>query len=150
MREIPLAGGSVALVSDEDYEKVSEYKWHKSKDGYVSTTIRIFMHRLVLPVPDGMVADHIDGNPTNNCRENLRIATRSQNNWNQRPYSIPKTSKYKGVFYDKVLKKWRASIRCHGKREYLGSYASEDKAALAYDTRAKVLFGEFAWLNFKA
>ena len=105
------------------------------------------MHRQIMIAPEGFVVDHIDGNSLNNRKTNLRICTQAQNIHNSRPRRN-RSSKYKGVFWDKVNKKWSTNIRKGDKRIYLGGFDDEIEAAIAYDRKAAELFGEFAYLNF--
>lgn len=106
------------------------------------------MHHEVIDVPPGMVCDHIDGNGLDNRKANLRPATVSQNICN-RPKTKRKTrSKYKGLEWNKIQRKWKVSIQCNGHKVYLGSFASEIDAAKAYDKKARELFGPFARPNF--
>lgn len=101
------------------------------------------MHRLILDAPKGMQVDHINGNGLNNRRENIRLCTHEQNSYNQqKPYG---SSKYKGVCRKRG--KWDAQIRASGKIIWLGSFATEDEAANAYDEAALKHFGEFAFTN---
>jgi len=72
--------------------------------------------------------DHIDGNPKNNCIENLREATNSQNNHNKAK-PINNTSGYKGVSYCKAAKKWETYITIDRKRKYLGLFECPKEAA---------------------
>lgn len=90
--------------------------------------------------------DHINGIRNDNRIENLREATRTNNNYNRG--STPDTSsKFKGV-YKRRTKNFIAEIHKDRKKYYLGSFDSEIEAAKAYDTKAKELCGEFARLNF--
>ena len=91
------------------------------------------------------VVDHINHDPLDNHRHNLRLATRSQNAANVGPYAN-NTSGYKGVDFNQG--KWRARITQHGKRHFLGTFDTAEEAARAYDSKALELFGEFASLNF--
>jgi hypothetical protein len=95
--------------------------------------------------PDKFI-DHIDGNPANNKLSNLRLATPGQNSHNTRKVDGMTTSKYKGV--KKVNNRWRAYINYEGKRLHLGYHATEEEAALAYDTKAVEVFGLYAKCNF--
>jgi len=106
------------------------------------------MHRLIMNAPEGLVVDHIDRNGLNNRKCNLRLCTKAQNVQNSRPRRN-RSSKYKGVFWNKLNKKWSASIHKGDKRIYLGGFDDEIEAALAYDRKAAELFGEFAYLNFR-
>lgn len=97
---------------------------------------------------DSQVVDHINGNGLDNRRENLRIATMSSNQWNQRKQRRCTKSKFKGVGLDDRTNKWSADIRAYKQRFYLGSFVLEEDAAMAYDAAARKLHGEFARLNF--
>jgi len=155
---IPLTQGRFAVIDAEDFPHISQYNWRCKLDGntYYAYTTRsvkgrqrkIFMHRLILNAPRNKLVDHIDGNGLNNRKANLRLCNHKQNGWNRRPNSRG-YSKYKGVSWHKGNKKWRAAIRKSYKLTHLGYFDSEIEAALAYDKKAKELFGEFAYLNFK-
>ena len=162
MKEIPLTRGYVALVDDEDYERVSAHKWHvnirRRADGsqYVRAQRHIcradgvntlqYMHRFVLEASAGIEVDHIDGDSMNNCRNNLRPCSKAQNMCNQRPQGCG-TSRLKGVYWHKRAGKWLAQIVCNNKNEYLGLFTSEEEAGAAYNNAAVRLFGNFARLN---
>ena len=96
-------------------------------------------------IPEGFEVDHRDRNKLNNKLENLRLATRTQNNGNRD--TTYGTSQFKGVYFDKQTGKWRAEIRYQKKRKRLGRFLNELDAAKAYDRAAKELFGEFAKCN---
>ena len=108
------------------------------------TTVRL--HRLILDPPDDLHVDHINRDGLDNRRINLRTCTRSQNQANS-PSRIG-SSRFKGVYWDKVNAKWRAQ-GCDGTgiNLRLGRFANEYEAARAYDVHATETYGEFAWLN---
>lgn len=160
MKEIPLTKGLVSIVDDEDFPLISKYKWHalKARHGY-TTGGKIYgpgnpkgtpvsIHRLIMNPPPGFVVDHKDGNGLNNTRANLRIATHAQNIANQLIRQEKKSSKYKGLTWDKTNKSWAVSVNVNKKRIWLGRFKDEIEAAKAYDDAAKKAFGEFAKLNF--
>ena len=93
------------------------------------------------------IVDHIDGDPTNNRRSNLRNCTQHQNSMNSRKRKNDASSKYKGVSWDKGRKKWRAYINLMRKQLFLGRFDNELEAARAYNDKAVELYGEFAHLN---
>jgi hypothetical protein len=142
-----------ALVDDEDFEKISQYKWHIDKCRqyfYAQAYIKIngrhkhfLMHKFLTRHKQ---TDHIDGNGLNNQRRNLRAATTQQNQMNRKPLTNC-TSRYKGVSYHKRGKIWQAYIKINGKTIHLGSFRLEIDAAKAYNKKAVELFGEFAKLN---
>lgn len=160
MREIPLTRGMVALVDDEDYEEVSRYRWtyHRprhSRAGYAQTSIEsaaggwrtVRMHQMVFgPISPHSTIDHVDGDGLNNRRGNLRAASRCEQSWNRRT-RIESSTGLKGVF-PTTTTRWIARIGWQGKRLNLGTFDSPEKAARAYDARARELCGEFARLNF--
>lgn len=141
--------GEIAKVDNEDFELVSKYCWYE-KYGYATAFInkkQIRMHQLILGRGG---YDHRFGDRMDNRRAMLRPATMTENNRNKRKCKNPKTSKYKGVYYEKhkemAGKKscWRVNVA----NKYVGYFRTEEEAARAYDRRAKEVFGEFAWLNF--
>ena len=97
------------------------------------------------PLTRDDIVDHINQDPLDNRRQNLRLATRSQNAANLGPYAN-NTSGYKGVDFNRG--KWRARITQDGVRYFLGTFDTAEDAARAYDQKALELFGEFASLNF--
>ena len=132
------------LVSKIDYEHLTKYKWHMNKQGRVQGRINNklwFIHRyicleiLIIKISDGYVIDHIDNNPLNNCRENLRLATFSENSRNRKK-NPDCVSKYMGVSYDTKAKLWRTNLRIDGNRLY-ASYTSEIHAAHQYNLWCK-------------
>ena len=169
MKEITLTKGYVASVDDEDFERVSQFRWraHLSlhRDGTVRTVyvdrwrklgkgknnrIRQLLHRFLLGVTDPEIeVDHRDGNGLNNQRYNLRMApTQNQQNSKVRKDN---TSGFKGVHKTKGKSHWRicwlARIQVAGERVYLGSFFNPLDAAKAYDAAALKYFGEFALTN---
>jgi len=162
MKLIKLTRGKFAQVDDEDYEWLNKKKWHTHFDTvnwYAKTSFKknenyplkvTSMHRYILGLTDPNIrVDHKDRNGLNNQRNNIRIATATQNNANK--CALGK-SKYLGVsqFHEGTSNgKWRARLSCNKKHYYLGQFDTEEKAARAYDVKAKELHGEFANLNFK-
>lgn len=140
MKEIPLTQGQVALVDDEDYEFLNQWKWHAQKGlntYYATRTINrkitkgewkcesMKMHRAILKPPDNMVVDHINHNGLDNRKENLRIVTHRENHWNRLHQR-----KYIGV--QLIDGGYHAVIRINGMRKYIGRFKTQEDAHSAY------------------
>ncbi len=156
MKEIQLTRKRVALVDNRDYEQLNQWNWYANKNSpnhwyacrrkQVDKNRSLFlMHRVILKAPRHLQVDHINGDGLDNRRINLRLCTQSQNSHNQK--TVFGSSKYKGVYWNKIGKQWRAHIGISGKVIHLGYFRSEKKAALAYDEIAIKLVGEFAFTN---
>lgn len=155
-----VGSGMFAKCDWEDWPRVMGYWWrlstergstryaqaHDSHDTLKRK--RVAMHRMILSARDGDVVDHINGDGLDNRRSNLRIVTIQQNAFNQKHHGG--SSRHKGVSYRADSGTWRAYITKDGKRRYLGTFASEDDAARAYNNEAERLFGEHAKLNAAA
>lgn len=157
-KQIPLTQGKFAIVDDEDYDWLMQWKWCAAKqnngDFYaIRRTSRkpikrktIYMHRQILNVNPKMLTDHCNHCGLDNRKLNIRSCTNSQNRQNQIP--VVGTSKFKGVYWNKNAKKWCTNIYRNYKRYHLGYFENEIDAAKVYDKKAKELFGVFAYLNF--
>jgi len=154
VKEIKLTKGYVTIVDDDTYKWAKMLKWQAREvtNGVYAvhgqrSLKNVHLHRLILGAQPGELVDHIDGNGLNNLMSNLRICTNAQNQRNQRPQKGG-TSIYKGVYWRKDNKKWMAYIQFDRERTHLGCFNSELDAAVAYDKKARELFGEFARTNF--
>ncbi|MGB2864354.1 MAG: AP2 domain-containing protein [Sedimentisphaerales bacterium] len=159
-RRIPLSQGKYAIVDPEDYERLSRHKWYACKRNrtcyanrgqwspILKKRLTISMHREIIDVPVGLFLDHINHNGWDNRKANLRPATAAENARNARYPKINTTSKYRGVWYNKKKKRWRAVISINNKKKHLGYFIKEIDAAKAYDQAAKHFYREFAILNF--
>jgi len=144
MKQIPLTQGKVALVDDDIYEVVKNYKWYAWKHYNTYYAIRnvsrkldpegkqqkIRLHHTVIgkPPKDFMV-DHIDGNGLNNQRSNIRIATNRINQANQGRH---RKGSLVGATWHKRDKKWMARIEVDGILKHLGYFDTEQEAHEVY------------------
>lgn len=166
VRRIPLTQGQYALVDDEDYGWLIRWKWTVAKGRAVRSERvsetpgitrhnrkKIQMHRVILGARPGEQVDHINRDKLDNRRENLRIATGSQNQHNKAAILLRKgketSSVYKGVSWNRKKRKWWVGIAVNGKTIHVGRFNDEVEAAKAYDEAARRLHGEFACLNFR-
>ncbi len=149
MRQIPLTQGKIALVSNQDYWLVRQFKWcaaqHKSGNWYAQMGIigtTISMHRLLAGFPP-FALDHRNGNGLDNRRRNLRPASTRENAMNKK---CPRNNAagIKGVSFIAWRKRWRAMIHVHPRNIFLGYFHHAEDAARAYKFAAQRYFGEFA------
>lgn len=157
-KKIKLTQGKYALVDAEDFEWLSQWKWHyhrhpKDRTGYACTNgkyvnkkrlPRVRMHNLIF----GKNVDHVNGNGIDNRRSNLRLADKFQQSYNKGIQKHKRSLGCKGVsrVRDKkgVPAYWIARITVKKKRIYLGTFKSHVAASRAYIRAAKELHGEFA------
>lgn len=139
-----------AIVDDDDYPRLSRFRWYRLPNGYVATKTKdghhLYMHREVMHTPPGKHTDHVDGNKLDNRKSNLRICSKSENLRN-RGKQTNNTSGYKGVFYSIRAHRWRAQIVVERKAIHLGLFDTTVEAAQAYNEAAAIFFGPFAKLN---
>ena len=142
MKRIALTQGKYALVDDEDFERLNQFKWCANKCWNTFYAVRnlpkingkrfmVLMHHEVIgKPPKGLETDHENGQGLDNQRKNLRFVTTRQNAQNRK--NLKKSSQYPGIDWFKRNKKWRAHIRINGKLKYLGSFTNEFEAFSAY------------------
>jgi len=130
------------IIDPEDYEKIKDKSFCLNNKGYARTSKSEYIHRIIMNCPEDKVVDHIDGNPLNNRRSNLRICTHQENIMNQKKHKR-NTSGYKGVSFVKSRNKFQAKIMSNGKRIHLGLFDDPQKAYEKYCSEARKLHGEF-------
>lgn len=126
-------------IDKEDIEKVQECKWSLKKNKrikvenvfYVRGDFKIngiwkqfYLHRYLLEPEKGLHIDHIDGDPLNNRRSNLRAVTNQENHFNRKAV--------KGYCWDKRRRKYKSKIRVGANIIYLGYFTTEQEAKAAY------------------
>jgi len=157
---VPLTQGYEAIIDAADVPLVDGVNWFsiisRHRDGTHRTVYGgrnewlgggkqafFYLHRVVAGTPTGFDTDHINGDGLDNRRSNLRIATKSENNCNQR-LSKSSASGVKGVSWDKDRAKWAAHIKIGGKMCHLGRYASLQDAADRVASERRKLHGTYA------
>lgn len=136
----------------EDYNKIKDYCWCISDEGYVvskdKNRKRAALHRVVTDCQDGLMVDHIHGKQSryDNRKSNLRIVT-NQNNCMNSGLSNNNTSGVTGVHWDKLHKKWKAQIGYNYKRIQLGSFDNFEDAVAARKQAEEKYFGEYSYDN---
>lgn len=168
MKQLKLSNGGYAIVDDKDYSTQSQWKWKINKhSGQVCRSIwlktpagrkggTLLLAKEIMGItntanglkqrtPINLV--HINKNKLDCRRSNLIKLTTKEKGYNAQKWKKPTTSKYKGVCWDKSRNMWCASLMKDYKTIFIGRYKNEEIAALAYNEKAKKLFGEYANLN---
>ena len=158
MKEIALTKNQVALVDDEDFERLNIYKWYvsqgsKTKYSYAKNSAVGSMARFIMNCPSNKLVDHKNHNTLDNQRHNLRICGKRENKQNAKLHNNS-SSQYKGICWNKRQNAWTARIKLsnifgESFSKFLGYFEDEIEAAKAYDRAAKEEFSDFALLNFK-
>jgi len=161
MNQVPLTRGYVALVDDVDLSWALGLRWRALVQGNTETP-RVYavgdarrMHRSIWErangqIPMGMEIDHIEPGQhggLDNRRLNLRLCTKAQNQANSRR-GRNNTSGFKGVWFQKQTRRWRADVMVGGKKQHVGYFDTPEAAAMAYDYAAVRAFGDHARVNF--
>lgn len=157
MKKIALTKSKVALVDDNDFEELSQFKWcvtQKSSGYYAqrrswdSTTKKgkiVYMARQIMRAGPREIVDHINGDTLDNRRNNLRIVNKSLNALNSKQRKS--ASGFRGVRKQSTGYTYMAMIKFNGQKIYLGNFRSPSDAAHAYNKAALKLIGPKAKLN---
>lgn len=148
MKKIPLTQNKYAIVDDNKYDELMQWKWYAQKDGltfYARRDVRlsggkktsVSMHQHLIGCVKGKITDHINHNGLDNRIDNLRFVTPSENLWNKR-------KKAKGVRYRPHRKKWEAAIWHLGQYIFIGLFDTEYAAKFAFNITKRYFRGEFA------
>ena len=161
MNTIPLTQGKVAIISPEDYRHLMQWSWHAAKKGRQTITYyaerrvnsktenrHIGLHqevvkRVGIVIPPGYTIDHINNDPLDNRRENLRVVTESQNQWNRRRGGDNRTG-VKGVCYDEANRNYKAAIWKGNKPMWQKHFKTLNAATTAIEKARKKLHGDYA------
>lgn len=156
----PLTHG-ICLVDEADLPLVAEWNWWSQLSAGVAyvrgyplgqwdSNASMYLHRCLHGLgrwrETRLDVDHINRNPLDNRRCNLRVTTRSQNlaNSGGRP---TKSSRFRGVSWNAKKARWRAVIKVGGRFIDLGVFPCEEDAANAFNVAAKEAWGDYALLN---
>jgi len=151
VKELPLQNGMVAIVDDEDFNRLNEFVWNACQTGVhiidvqrrISKKRTITLGRQILNCESDELVVRINSDELDFRKCNLKavpkniaanLTKRSRRN---------SSSKYRGVFWNKQNKKWEARLS----RKYLGLFITEDEAAVAWNKAALNLWGEGCYQN---
>jgi hypothetical protein len=159
MKSIALTRGHETIVDDKDFAWLNQWKWQYGGNGYavrdqylgkIGGTYRhktVLMHREILDAPSGTEVDHANRNKLDNRRDNLRLATRSQNRANIQSARRKNSELPTGITYNpspRTKQPFMARVAKDGRSYFLGNFYTVDEASQAYKLKKKQLFGEFA------
>lgn len=133
-RRVTTTCGKTALVDESDAELVLRHRWRVLPNGYVYTKMfgrTVMLHRFLMSADPGMDVDHINHDPLDNRRANLRVVPHWENTHNRK--------KAGGVHQQKGRTRWKAIIYVNNVRHYLGSFLTEEEARAAYLSAKKRL-----------
>ncbi|WP_291734659.1 HNH endonuclease [Clostridium sp.] len=137
-------------IDNDDLEKCSKLTWHyaKNKDSkYIQTRIKgkmIKLHRYIMNINNSnLVVDHINRNPLDNRKSNLRICSYKENSFNK-SIRVDNTSGIPGVSFHKTNKKWRAKIKYNNLTIHLGYFEDINEALINRRVAEEILFGEYS------
>lgn len=144
------------LIDEEDLDRIKAEGWSMSKTshGYVFCNKylgrvngkykydRKYLHRIIMNPPKNMTVDHIDGDPLNNQKNNLRVCSMANNAKNKKS-----KNGVIGVYWHKQIGRWASQISKNGKRFHVGVFKTKKEAQIAYNKAATRLHGKYATLN---
>ena len=148
---IPISQGYYATIDADNVRLVEGFSWSAVVRKHTVYVMRrtivpvpktILLHRVIMGDTDAPIVDHRDGDGLNNVRANLRPATKSQNNRNQR-MTDRNTSGFKGVSWHKKDRKWRACIHVNNRYIHLGNFDPPEAASTAYVEASARMHHEF-------
>lgn len=154
MKEIQLTQGKVALVDDEDFERLSAYQWRAESFRGRWLALRVetvgtahcvfFMHREVVIAPDGIFVEHRNDDGLDNRKDNLWSYRKTEKV--KKPKADSRSGFY-GVYEMRCLGTWRAFFKLDGRAKYVGDFDTPEEAHVAWCVASQVLGSSFARLK---
>ncbi len=137
------------LLDDQD-RHLLRWNWNTSKKSlYLRARVTgrgvVLLHRVIMEAAPDQFVDHINGNPLDCRRSNMRLCDRAGNNFNKKPRASSRAP-YKGIT-QRPSGRWLAQIQANKVHHVLGIFDTPEEAAIAYDNAAIRLHGEFACIN---
>lgn len=138
--------GTYFTIDTKDFLTVSRYKWYKTPQGYVRSSLG-YLHRIITQCPNDKVVDHINHNTLDNTRQNLRVCTRSENNFNRLTANPNNnTTGHRGISYSFRDNSYVARFSFNNETYNLGNFKSEYEALSALG-QARLAISEFSEID---
>lgn len=170
MKKIKLTKGRYAIVDDEDFDYLNRFRWNcKNNQGNgglsVTTGIQGYSKKDTISVPMWAfliqkkhkkvhrIINYKNGISLDFRKENLQLIDAAIAGHVRKKYKMRsdnrtgKRSKYKGLCWLRKNKKWQVSIIRKQNRCYVGVFRDEKEAAIAYNKKARELYGKLAYQN---
>jgi len=142
--------GMYFLFDKDDYNKIKKHCWFPEvrSNGKIyfranlNNGKKIYVHRLILKNPHNKDIDHKNLNYSDCRKESLRVCSRAENSQNQAKRNNT-SNNFKGITFNRDLKKWQAQITVNYKHISLGYFNTEEEAHAVYCTASKKYHGEY-------
>lgn len=133
------------IVDQEDLKRIAIYSWHLSGSGYWSAWVpkerrKIYLHRLIMNAPKNSLVDHINRDPNDNRRCNLRLVNKSLNASNSKDRK--NNSGFRGVYYCKKRDRYYSKIRINSSVISLGGFSTALEASEVYRVAQENFLGK--------
>lgn len=161
MKKIHLKGNDYAIVDDDDYPYLNRFTWTCNDKGTEGGKLYammckqrngksngIAMHELVINLENADAISFKNGNTLDYRKQNLIPVDKSlmmQRSIKRRIKNA--SSEYKGLTYRKKKDVWEVRIAKDKQTYFVGTFRNERDAALAYNDKAKELYGDLAYQN---
>lgn len=139
--------GNHFIVDSDDIDRVKSYTWVKNQYGYFENPKAGKLHRFILGSKGKEEIDHINRDPSDNRKQNLRFATFSENRQNRGRHKNKKNSIYKGVYFNKECNKYFCEINKNKVLYRSKLFNTEKESAIEYNRLAVELYGINAFQN---
>jgi hypothetical protein len=148
MKTIPLSQGQVALVDDANYPLLSDFKWsyrpeRNNAQGYAVRHKKVngkdrlaYLHREILPPPEGHEVIFLNHDTLDCRRENLKIVSKEEARRHHRVRSDSKSG-IKGVRHNPEFDTWSAYVYRGGRAYHVGTFYSQEQAKAAYEAELR-------------